>query len=424
MEREIWIHNCRLVTMVQDAEIIESGVVQVVDGRIARVGIAEDLAGELAAARSGTAEILDGRGGILMPGLVNAHTHTPMTLFRGMADDLPLDVWLNEHIFPAEAAQINPESVARGASLAAREMLLGGITTCCDGYFHELETARALAETGIRVVAGQGVIDFPAPGVPDPAANIAHAQETVAALLESHSLIHPSIFCHSPYTCGPDTLTRAKAAARAANVLFQIHVAESRGEADLIPHLEGRSIITYLDDLGILDADTLLVHGVWISDTDIETIAQRGCGLVHCPESNMKLASGIAPIPQILDAGIPVGLGTDGAASNNDLDLFSEMDTAAKLHKVATLDPCAIPAKTAVQMATTMGAKAIGLENEIGTIESGKHADLILIDTDQPHLTPMFDVYSALVYTVRASDVSMVMVGGEIRVDEGKLIEV
>ncbi|MCG8564392.1 MAG: amidohydrolase, partial [Desulfobacterales bacterium] len=363
MAAEIWIHNSRLVTQVPGAGIVEQGVVQILDGIIQAVGGLDTLGPGLETARQKkTVRLVDGRGGILMPGLINAHTHTPMTMFRGMADDLPLDVWLNEHIFPAEAAQVNPESVAQWAAHAAREMLLGGITTCCDGYFHQRETALALANEGIRVVAGQGVIDFPAPGVPDPKENLAHAVETVSALAGASPLIHPSIFCHSPYTCGSETLVRAKDAARKAGVLFQIHVAETRGEADLIPQLKGRSIVTYLDDLGILDGDTLLVHGVWISDANIETIAQRGCGLAHCPESNMKLASGIAPVPRMLAAGVPVGLGTDGAASNNDLDIFSEMDTAAKLHKVATLDPCALPAKTALEMATSMGAKAIGLE--------------------------------------------------------------
>ncbi len=423
MKNEIWIYNVRLLTLVPGIKGVEDGILCVREGRIEAVGHRKDLAQGMAAAKKKDhVEMVDGRGGILMPGLVNGHTHTPMTMFRGMADDLPLAVWLNEHIFPAEAAQVTPESVEKWAAHAAEEMLLGGITTCCDGYFHEREAALALAGKGIRVVAGQGVIDFPAPGVPDPSQNVSHALAFVEEMAQASPLIYPSIFCHSPYTCSPETLRAAKAAAREAGVLFQIHVAETQGEADQIPHLEGRSIIAYLDDLGILDGETLLVHGVWLSQADIDCIARRGCGVIHCPESNMKLASGIAPVPDLLAAGVAVGLGTDGAASNNDLDLFSEMGTAAKLHKVHRLDPCVLDARTALEMATIKGAKALGLDHEIGSLEPGKAADLILVDTDKPHMTPLFDVCSALVYAARASDVSMVMVDGEFRVKQGRRV--
>ena len=422
---EVWIYNGQILTMVPGESVIEDGVVRVVDGRIAQVGTPLDFGADFRPALDGGRDDgqrtwVDARGGIIMPGLINGHTHVPMTMFRGMADDLPLETWLNEHIFPAEAQKVTPESVDQWAAHAAREMLLAGITTCCDGYFYEDIVAGALAGEGMRTVAGQGVIDFPAPGVADPSQNLALAREGVAKMGEISSLVVPSVFCHSPYTCSSATLQGAKALAREAGVLFQIHVAETRGEAGMIAELGDRSIVGYLDDFGILDEDTLLIHGVWLDEAQIEIIARRGGGVVHCPESNMKLASGIAPVPAMLDAGIPVGLGTDGAASNNDLDIFSEMDTAAKLHKVASLDPCVMDAPTVLNMATTMGAKALGLDGEIGSLAVGKRADIICVDTDQPHMVPLFDPHSALVYAARPSDVSMVMVDGNIRVSKRK----
>jgi len=231
----------------------------------------------------------------------------------------------------------------------------------------------------------------------------------------------PSLFCHSPYTCSAATLVAAKTAARESGVLFQIHVAETGNEGKMIPG-NNRSVISYLEDLGILDENSLLIHAVWVNEQDIEIIREKGCGVIHCPESNMKLASGIAPVPKMLDAGIVVGLGTDGCASNNDHDLFGEMDMAAKLHKVACMDPCVMDARTCLAMATVNGARAIGLGGITGSLAPGKRADIIIVDRSGFHMTPMYDPYSALVYSARASDVSWVMVDGIIRVDQRKLV--
>ena len=413
---DILIYNGVLVTMDDDLTVVEDGAVRIRDNEILSCGTMDDVAGT----EAGT--LIDARGGIIMPGLVNGHTHTPMSMFRGLADDLPLDKWLNEHIFPAEASQVNPGSVSKWTAHSCREMLLAGITTCCDGYFHEIYAARAMVDTGIRAVAGQGVIDFPAPGVADPGQNIASAVAYVNEAKKLSSRLMPSIFCHSPYTCSGETLKAAKAAARDAGVLFQVHVSETRGEPEMIPGLNGRSVVAYLDDLGILDASTLLVHCVWVDEADMKIIGKRGCGVIHCPESNMKLASGIAPVPEMLAAGIAAGLGTDGCASNNDHDLFAEMDTAAKLHKVAAMDPCVMDAVTCLKMATIDGARAIGLDRRIGSISPGKLADIIVVDTGKPHMIPMHNVYSGLVYAAKSSDVSWALVDGIVRVKEGELV--
>ncbi len=401
------IYNGIIVTMNPDAEIFENGLVCIRRGKIEKIFHTKpEIFPE-------AAEKIDARGGIVMPGLVNTHTHMPMTLFRGLADDLPLDQWLNHHIFPAEAKHINPESVRVGTMLACAEMLLSGITTCCDGYFLEEYVAEAVQEMGIRAVLGHGIIDFPAPGIPNPAENV----KTALAFAEKWSnvspLIRPSIFCHSPYTCSAETLKNAKSAANERGLLFQIHVSETKAEKEQMINLHGLSPVAYLDRLGIIDKNTLLVHCVWVDEKDIEIIAKRGACISHNPESNMKLASGIAPVPQFLKAGITVGLGTDGCASNNNLDLFGEIDTAAKLHKVSTLNPTVMDAHTVLKMATIEGAKAIGLGDQIGSLETGKAADIVIVDTNQPHLTPMYDPVSHMVYAAQGSDVRDVMINGK-----------
>ncbi len=413
---DVIIHNGILVTVNGNFDIIADGVLCIRDGSIAAIVNRCD-AGHLPPA----AETIDAGGGIVMPGLVNTHTHLPMTLFRGLADDLPLMAWLNETIFPAEAAHIDSETVFRGAQLACAEMILSGTTTCCDGYFHEDAVARAVRQAGMRAVLGQGIIDFPAPGVPDPKKNIDCAADFVEKWRNVDPLISPAVFCHSPYTCSGETLKRAKAVARSQGVLFQIHAAETRVERERCMATHGVSPVRYLDTLGILDAGTLLVHAVWTDRADVEHIAKTAAAISHNPESNMKLGAGIAPVPGYLAAGITVGLGTDGCASNNNLDLFQEMDTAAKLHKVNTLDPTVMDARTVIRMATSAGARAIGLGDVTGSLEVGKQADIIIVGTEKPHMTPLYHPASQIVYAAKASDVRTVMVGGKVIMGEGKI---
>ena len=411
------IHNGTIITVNSDFDIIESGAVCIKGGRIERIHPVESNL-PLPEAE----EMIDVKGGIILPGLVNTHTHLPMTLFRGLADDLPLSVWLNEHIFPAEERHISPESVELGALLACSEMLLSGTTTCCDGYFLEGHVASALNRSGMRAVLGQGVVDFPAPGVPDPSENIKNAVAYIEKWQEISPLITPSIFCHSPYTCSTETLKKAKAAAAENGLLFQTHVAETKAERDQIQSAHGASPVQHLDRIGVLDEKTLLVHGVWVDDDDVETIARRRAKVSHNPESNMKLSSGISPVADLIKKAVTVGLGTDGCASNNDLDLFQEMDMAAKLHKVNTLDPTVMDARTVLKMATIDGAEAIGLNGDVGSLEVGKAADLIVIDTAQPHLVPMYNPVSHIVYAVRGSDVRHVIVSGRVLVKDRKLM--
>lgn len=411
MPYDLVIHNGTIVTANDSFEIIPDGLVCAKAGKLERIGPSDDNK-SLPAAN----ETIDAGGGLVMPGLINTHTHLPMTLFRGLADDLPLDVWLNQHIFPAESAHINPECVRWGSLLACAEMLLSGTTTCCDGYFYENMVTEAVRTSGMRAVLAQGVIDFPAPGVPDPKDNLKVADAFIAGWQNRTSLIRPSVFCHSAYTCSAETLKEAKSLCVENGLLLQIHAAETQNECQQIQNEHRCTPIQYLDRLEILDENTLLIHCVWLTDADIAIIAARNAGISHNPESNAKLASGIAPLPDILRSGIAVGLGTDGCASNNNLDLFHEMDMAAKLHKAVSFDPTTMDARTVVEMATIGGARAIGLDTHIGSLEVGKQADVIIIDTARSHLSPIYHPESHIVYAAKSSDVRDVVVDGCVRV--------
>ena len=413
---DLVIYNGTILTENETDDVIANGLICIKGARLARIeSRPPDTPLPVAA------ETIDAAGGLIMPGLVNTHTHLPMTLFRGLADDLPLDTWLNEYIFPAENRHINPETVRVGTLLAIAEMLLSGTTTCCDGYFYEDVVAAAVEPTGLRALVGQGVIDFPAPGVPDPSRNLGTAADFLNHWKDRHPMITPSVFCHSPYTCSPSTLEATKTLAREAGVLFQIHVAETRSEAEQSQINHGLSPIAHLDRIGMLDKRTLLVHCVHLSQRDITTIKKNGAKISHNPESNMKLAAGVAPIPALLSAGVTVGLGTDGCASNNNLDLFGEMDTAAKLHKATSNDPTVLDAHRVLKMATIDGARAIGLGDTTGSIEIGKQADVIILDTKRPHLTPLYSPWSHVVYAARGSDVTYTVVAGKIVVADGCL---
>jgi 5-methylthioadenosine/S-adenosylhomocysteine deaminase len=417
MTYDLVVHSGKIVTVNAAFELIPNGLLCIKSGKLQRV---EALPGSprLPEAK----ETINAAGGIIMPGLVNTHTHLPMTLFRGLADDLPLDVWLNEHIFPAESVHINPDNVRWGTLLACVEMLLSGTTTCCDGYFFEDQVAAAVQTSGMRAILAQGVIDFPAPGVPDPEENIEIAERFAAKWQNSSPLITPSVFCHSAYACSAATLKKVKALCVENGLLLQIHAAETQGECQQIQKEHQATPIQYLDQLGILDESTLLVHCVWVNNKDIEIIAARKAGISHNPESNAKLASGIAPTPEFLKSGITVGLGTDGCASNNNLDLFHEMDMVAKLHKAENFDPTTMAAKTVVAMATIAGARAIGLDRQIGSLEVGKQADLIVIDTHSPHLVPIYHPESHIVYAAKGSDVRDVVVGGRVLVRNRQIL--
>jgi 5-methylthioadenosine/S-adenosylhomocysteine deaminase len=292
-------------------------------------------------------------------------------------------------------------------------MILSGTTTVADGYFLEDNAAQAFSDCGMRAVAAQGVIDFPAPGVPDPGLNVTAAAEFIERWQGKSSLITPAVFCHSPYTCSPETLKRAKELTRRTKTKLFVHLAETRNEVEQIQVQQGTTPVRYLEGLGLLDMDTVCVHCVWLEPEEIEILARSGAKVSTCPQSNMKLGSGIAPLKEMLDARIPVGLGTDGPASNNTLDMFSEMDMCAKLHKVKDLDPTVLPAAAVMKMATIGGAGVLGLEKEIGTLEPGKKADIILIDCRKPHMQPFYNP-GLLVYAANGGDVTTAIIDGKI----------
>ncbi len=405
---DLLIHNALLLTMEPGQLPLAEGYVAIHRGKISEVG-------QAAAGQSlpQAAQVLDVQGDLVMPGLVNCHCHGAMTLFRGLADDLPLDQWLHRHIFPAEARWVNEDFVYTGTLLAVAELIRGGVTSVADAYFCESGAREALAQAGLRAVVAQGVIDFPAPGVPDPKENLWVAREFIDSGQEFRSRgVISTLFCHSPYTCSAATLQAAKEITRAMNLPFFIHLAETREEVSQCREQTGLTPVAYLDRLGVLDAQTVAVHGVWLGEADQELLAARQVKVCHCPESNLKLAAGIAPVSELRRRQVVVGLGTDGAASNNNLDMWGEMSLTARLHKVAALDPTILPARQVLEMATLAGAQVLGLAAVTGSLIPGKEADLIIIDLHQPHLTPLYDPYSHLVYAAGAADVRAVMVGG------------
>ena len=412
MSEPLLITNCTLLPEVR-GPIQPDSFLLCKQGKITACGPMADCP------NSPEARVLDGRGRLLTPGLINGHCHAAMTLFRGLADDLALEEWLNRHIFPAEAAHVNPEMVHWCSKLAAAEMLLAGTTCVADAYFHEHEAARAFTEAGLRSVAACGVIDFPAPGVPDPAKNIEAAAEFINAQ-QGQPLSTPAVFAHAPYTCSNATLTAAKALARDQGVRFFIHAAETRGEQGLIAEPKGESPIQHLAALDLLDQETTLIHCTWLDEQDLDLIAASGAAVALCPQSNQKLASGTAPATAMLTRGIPAGLGTDGCASNNSLDLFREMDLLAKEQKVSGMSATALPARDALACATELGAIALGLDH-LGRLAPGLPADLILIDLERPHLQP-FSNQDILVYGASGADVSSVVVNGRLVVDERQVL--
>jgi 5-methylthioadenosine/S-adenosylhomocysteine deaminase len=413
MPDTLLITNCILLTEAA-SPLIANGYLKIAGSLISDIG---DMS-EMPSAESAT--IIDAGRKLLMPGLINGHNHCAMTLFRGLADDLGLSAWLHDHIFPAEAAHVNPEMVYWSSKLAAAEMLLSGSTAVADGYFHADAVARSCRDAGLRAVVGHGIIDFPAPGVPDPARNV----ETVARFIDDWEgrgpLITPAVFAHSPYTCSPATLTRAKNLADKRRVRFFIHLAESRQETGMLIDPRGTSPIRHLQALALLDSNTVCVHCVWLDDEDLDILAATGAHVVTCPQSNLKLASGTARVARMLARGITVGLGTDGCASNNSLDMFREMDILAKIQKLQTLEATALPARQALTCATTGNAALLGLPG-LGRLATGCPADLLLLDLKAPHLTPFYN-QDLLVYAGRGSDVHTVIVNGRIVVQDRKLL--
>jgi 5-methylthioadenosine/S-adenosylhomocysteine deaminase len=369
-------------------------------------------------------QLIDAKGKLVLPGFINGHTHAPMTLLRGLKDDVTLEEWLSKSIFPAEAKNVNEEFVRWGTRLALAEQIRGGVTTFADMYYFEDAVAEETKTAGVRGVLGETTLDFPAPDNKNNDAMLEYTEKFLRRW-QGDGLIHAAAAPHSMYTCSEKTLQDTAALARRYNAPILIHVGETRKELNDSREKHGTTPVQYLDKLGILGPEVLAAHCIFVDETDRKILAQRHVGCVHNPSSNMMLASGVAPVIEERAAGIAVGLGTDGpAGSNNDLNLMEEMDLAAKLQKITKADPRALGAKAVVDMATIEGARALHMDKEIGSLEAGKKADLILIGLDAPNAVPMYDVYAQLAYALKGSDVETVIIGGRVVMRDKKLLTV
>ncbi len=356
---------------------------------------------------------------LVLPGFINTHTHAAMVGFRGLADDLPLMKWLKKYIWPREAKFVSPEFIRETLPVALAEMIASGITTYADMYFFQDVAAEIVHEVGIRAVLGEGLADFPTPSFKTPKDGLAFTKSFIEAHRDD-PLVIPALAPHAPYTCSAELLQKSCEMAREYDVPYLIHVAETKDEVKEVVKKTGLTPIRYLDDIGVLWEKTVAAHMVWLDDGEIDIVKKRRVGVSHNPTSNLKLASGIAPVPQYLKKKIKVGLGTDGAASNNDLDFTDEMHLAALIHKVNRGDPTVVSAEEVVEMATIGGARVLGLSKITGSIEKGKSADLIVINLDKPHLTPIFDPYSHVVYAMKSSDIEATIVRGRILMERGE----
>lgn len=412
------ITNGIIVTVDSAGTIYPNGAIAVNGDQIVAIGKNEDI---LAKYRSHN--MVDAKGKIVMPGLVNCHTHLSMTLFRGLADDLQLQDWLTKYIFPAESEFMDAESVELGAQLAMIEMLRSGTTTFNDMYFFEDIVAQTAKKVGMRGIVSESLIDFSVPNSKNSEEGIAHIRNMVEKY-KNDSLVTVGLAVHSPYTCGPELLKKGKEIANELKLNYHIHVSETKWEVDTIYKLYKMTPVAYLDKLGVLDSRTVVAHGVWLTDEDIKILAKRGASVAHNPECNMKLSSGAAPLQRMMELECNVGLGTDGAASNNNLNMFEELHTMALLAKLSTGNPTAIPAERAIRIATIFGAKALGLNKNIGSLEVGKKADIILINVNRPNTTPLYNVYSTLVYAVNANDVTDVLINGKFVMKNSVLLNI
>lgn len=360
---------------------------------------------------------------LIMPSFVNCHTHAAMTCFRGIADDLELMDWLNNYIFPAEAKNVNKELAYWGSLLGAAEMIKSGTTMFCDMYIFEDETARAAKEAGIRCLVGEVLFDFPSPNFKTPEEGVAYTKMLIEKW-QDDPLVNIMIEPHALYTCSQPLLADVKKLSEEFNVPIGLHLLENAAEKKQLEEKFGKGAVSFLKDIGYLNEQLVAFHCVHFTEEDMKMFADYGCKVSHNPASNMKLASGVAPVPEMIKAGVTVGLGTDGCASNNNLDMIKEMGTTAKLHKVARLDPTVMDAQTVVRMATIEGAKTLGMEKKIGSLESGKKADIIVIGLNEPHLTPLYCEYSHLVYAASGADVDTVIINGKVVMENRKLLTI
>jgi len=420
---DLLVTNATIVTMDAARRVIEDGIIGLRGDSLAFVGTSAEFRMQTP---KGVAvkQTIDAKGKLILPGLINGHTHVPMVLMRGLIDDVTLDDWLRKYIFPAEARNVTEDYVRWGTRLAMAEMIRSGTTTFADMYYFEDAVAEETKAAGLRGFLGETWIDFPAPDNKSEAEMAAYSERFLKKW-QDDPLIHAAIAPHSIYTCSEKTLRDAAALARKYHAPILIHVAEMRKELMDSLANNGATPVQYLERISFLGPDVLAAHCIWVDYTDMKILADHQVGCVHNPSSNMMLASGVAPVVDERAAGMRVGLGTDGpAGSNNDLNMMEEMDLAAKLQKTARADPRALGAKGALEMATIEGARALHMEKEIGSLETGKKADLVVLNLNVPNAVPMYDVYSQVVYALKASEVETVVVGGQTLLKDGKLLTV
>lgn len=408
-----------VVTMDAARFILPDGSVAVRGDSIVAVGPRAEIE-----QRYKSVQVIDARGTLVLPGFINGHTHVPMTLFRGLHDDVTLNDWLYKYIFPAEAKNVNEDFVRWGTRLAAAEQIRAGVTTFADMYYFEDAVAEETKAAGMRGVLGETFIDFPAPDNKSEAEMLAYTEKFLKRW-QGDALIHAAPAPHSIYTCSKKTLQDAAALARKYHAPILIHVAEMKKEWEDSEKQHGMSPVAYLNSIGVLGPDVVAAHCIFVDAADEKLLAEKKVGCIHNPSSNMMIASGVSPVPDIRAAGVAVGLGTDGpAGSNNDLDLMEEIDLAAKLAKITRMNPLALNAKSVVEMATIDGARALHMEKEIGSLEPGKKADVVLISLDEPNAVPMYDIYAQIAYSLKGSDVETVIIGGRVVMRDRKLLTV
>ena len=403
------------VTMDPQRRVLQDAAIAVQGDTILAVGDSSELARQFTAAK-----VIDADGALLLRGLINAHTHMAMSFFRGLAEDRSLQDWLQKYIFPAEAKNVTADFVLWATRLSMLEMLRGGTTTVADMYYFEDEVARALKDGGMRGILGETIIGFPAPDNKTSQSAFAYTEHFLDHW-KHDPIITAAVAPHAIYTCSEQLLKQAAALARAHHAPILMHVAEAPYELEVSRREHGLSPVQYLLRIGVLGPDLVGAHCVWLDDSDIQTLATHSVGCSYNPSSNMKSAAGLMPAPEMLTAGAAVGIGSDGPASNNNQDLFEEMDLAAKLQKFARMDPTALPAQQVVEMATITGARALHLDHQIGSLETGKKADLIVVETTAPHATPMYNVYSQIVYSLKQSDVRTTIVGGRVVMEDRRM---
>jgi 5-methylthioadenosine/S-adenosylhomocysteine deaminase len=416
---DLVVNNAMLVTMDGERHVYESGAIAIRGDSIVAIGSSAEIVAKYDAATK-----MDATGKLIIPGLINGHSHIAMVLMRGLIDDVTLDDWLRKFIFPAEARNVTEDYVRWGSRLALAEMIRSGTTTYADMYYFEDAVAEETKAAGLRGVLGETWIDFPAPDNKSEAEMAAYSEKFLKKW-QGDPLIHAAVAPHSIYTCSEKTLRDSAALARRYHAPILIHVAEMRKEFVDSLAKNGTTPVQYLERIEVLGPDVVAAHCIWTDNTDMKILAERQVGCVHNPSSNMMLASGVAPVVDQRTAGMRVGLGTDGVAgSNNDLDMFEEMDLASKLQKTYRVDPRALGAKGALEMATIEGARALHMEKEIGSLETGKKADFVVLNLDVPNAVPMYDVYSQIVYALKASEVERVIVGGKTLLKDGQVLTV